>query len=348
MNSDNILFLNQYVKNRNNAKISFDYLMSLEWKFNASGNYQQKSWKFWPFAQSTFSPLNPMYLFMIDDLSRISHFPFLMVRDGFFTLMSFFQRFPKPVDMQTKLIIHKNLSKCLPSSWKNNIWYFDYYISPKTFAMNKPKRRKILLKGFVGQSISSLQYIESKIKEVRDILKRDNTIELTVLMPLVAEPFIDSLYENPSFRHYSFDVYKLIYELLGPEVTILSTFNISLFQNPKETTFIDINEKFKGLCDDYVNNCLVFNGTLPEVIIKEPMGNNFYSPLSMNHGVLIDDEHPEDFGMLQDDIKKSEQYIHSKKGNTDSYFYYLDNFVKYLPDFKWKGSIGSNSENQSE
>ena len=109
-------------------------------------------------------------------------------------------------------------------------------------------------------------------------------------------------------------------------------------------TFIDTNEKLKGICDDYINNQLIFNGSFPENIIKDTMNDNWYCPLSMNHGVLISDEHPDDYGYFENDIKKSTRYINSKKSTEHSYFYYLNQFVKYLPSFKWKGDIDSNSE----
>ena len=340
MNPDNIQFLERYLKNKRSSKRFSDYLNDIEHRFNTGSHHEKKAYKFWPFGATYFSALNPIYLFMVDDLNTFSPFPFVFVRDGFFTLANFFQKFPKPVDIKTKFIIHKNFIKFIPLAWKKNIWPFDYYINPKICSFNRPKRKKILLKGLVSRSVCSLQFIESKIKEVLNILKKDDSIEVLIYMPVSHEPFLDIHYERQDFRHFCFDVSGLIYDLLGSEVKIKGEMYDFIFDNPKDITFIDINERLKGLCDNQITNRLIFNGILPESIVKEPMGPDYYYPLSMNHGVLLSDEHPEDLGLLRDEIKEIDQDIYSKKHSENSYFYYLDNFVKYLPEFTWKGSVG--------
>ena len=347
MNPDNLLVLKKHISNKNKIKMFNSLLNDLEHQFNINSRDEREGWKFWPTGKRLFSPLNPIYLFMINDLSKVANFPFLWVRDGFFTLARFFQTFPRPVNIRTKFIIHKNFSKIVPPSWEKNIWYFDYYIAPRTFYINKPKRKQILLKGRVSQSISSVEYFESEIKKVFNIVKKDKTIELLFYLPLAHEPFTSTSYERSFYHHYAFDIAKLIYSYFGSEAQVKGQINISNLGNPKEITFIDINEKLKSYCDDSENNTLIFNGILPENIIKESMDDNdWYYRLSMNHGVLISDEHPDDSGQYHLDIIKGEKYINSKDHMEHAYFYYLDSFVKHMPDFKWKGSVGSNSENK--
>lgn len=80
-----------------------------------------------------FSPLNQIYLFLIDDLSALAFFEKVFVRDGLLTLKLFFLRNPKPNGLQTKLLINIRFEKFIPKAWFDNVFFYNYrYSAPKT------------------------------------------------------------------------------------------------------------------------------------------------------------------------------------------------------------------------
>ena len=67
--------------------------------------------------------------------------------------------------------------------------------------------------------------------------------------------------------------------------------------NDISDSFIDINEKFKSITDDFMNWFLISKGVMPEEIEMEDNHDGFYYPFSPYHGIRISDNHPKDFGV---------------------------------------------------
>ena len=86
-------------------------------------NLGDGSFAFWtyPHGLEVFNILNPLYLAGVDDFGKIAVHDYILVRDGFCSLVDFFYRFSRPGGCKTVFLIHERLSCVVPETWKKNV-----------------------------------------------------------------------------------------------------------------------------------------------------------------------------------------------------------------------------------
>lgn len=355
MSLEKNFFIDQRISDKKKVKGYNSLIHDNHWKYKSKG--WNRNWNIYPITEPYFSPFNAISLFEVENLDFLSNFPFVLVRDGLFSLMHFFLKHKEPSEeLSTKLIVHESFAPTIPPSWRDNIWYFNYYISSNTFHYKKSPKKFLLLKGYLTHSFASLEYFEAKLKEVKSFLER-NQRELYVYLPLAHDSFLEKHYSEKDYLH---DMLKILYSILDREqVNIVHTYNLEKMNYYKEGTFIDTNHLFKCYCDDYFNYFLISNGCLPEPeFIKEhPLNENdpetvFYR-ISPNHGIIIHDQHPPNFSCLRGEIELGNRFVKTKNTSRPivdaSFFYHLNRiFEKHIPPFQWLGDPSIKNENLSQ
>lgn len=134
-----------------------------------------------PHALSYFSRLRPLFSFEIKDLSSLSGFSHILLRDGILFLLRFFERFPEPKNVTTKVMIHKDLAFLVPESWQSNTLLYETVLKTpsKTKGAKKDKEKLLLALTFGEREIGR----ESIEKLCDRILEKRNLKEI-VFLPL--------------------------------------------------------------------------------------------------------------------------------------------------------------------
>ena len=156
MNPDNKDMIERHIYDHKRSRLFFQMIEENKYK-------NHNEWLMWPSAKNYYNPFNAVELTSIDSLDQLSSFPFIFVRDGFFSLMHFFSRIKMEKSMRTILIIHKNFSAFIPAEWQEYVWFFDFSIDKKAFSFTRQKRR-LLIKGNLSSNVASLDYFESCLK----------------------------------------------------------------------------------------------------------------------------------------------------------------------------------------
>ena len=99
------------------------FLYQLQNSRKASIEFTEKNYGCWtyPHAIEIFNILNPLYIAEMSDFSKIVEHEYILVRDGFCSLLNFFYRFSRPGGSRTLLLIHEKLAFIVPEIWKDNI-----------------------------------------------------------------------------------------------------------------------------------------------------------------------------------------------------------------------------------
>ena len=352
MNPDKKNFISQVIDHKKTTRMCNALIHDNHYKYKHRG--KAWDWSIYPITNPYYSPFNAINLFEVEELDFISNFPFVLIRDGLFSFMHFFLKHKEPPrDLRTKFIVHESFAPTIPFSWKKNIWYFNYYISPNTFHYKEIQKKALIVKGYLLRSYLSLEHFESELKKIKIFLE-SNKRELFLCFPVCHDFFLQ---KHCAEKDHLYNMLKIIYDVMDKEqINIIHTTDIEKINNYNEVTFIDTNQFLKCYCDDYLNHSLMANGCLPEphFIKDRPLNEednedlSFYR-LSPNHGIVIHEKHPQSFSSLRQDIEEANQFVDLKnlRNPVDtSFFYHLNRiFQKHIPPFEWQGDPNIKNEN---
>lgn len=200
-------------------------------------------------AHYFFSPLNQIYLFLVDDLSSLAFFEKVFVRDGLLTLKLFFLRNPNPCGLHTKLIINSRFKKFIPEAWSQNVCFYKYKLQP-----SKPvKKRTLILSYHLDPLHCPVEIVEEKLLNAQTE-QYDEVLCLVTGMPQNgATDFID----------------KNIFSKVATTIRCLNTKYRSVLLNEltpqriAESDFIEINPYHFLYSDCYLRWYLLYNGATP-------------------------------------------------------------------------------------
>lgn len=127
------------------------YLKRDQWCFDQE-KVQDQLFQLNVHARAYFSVYKPLYLFEVKNTSVLEVFRSVWVRDGGFSLFSFFEKFPRPWATQTKLLIHESLGWIVPPAWKDFIYF--YRMSESRPAEQKPTKT-VFASGYAHPTVVS-------------------------------------------------------------------------------------------------------------------------------------------------------------------------------------------------
>jgi hypothetical protein len=196
-----------------------------------------------------FSPLNQIYLFLIDDLAALAFFDKVFVRDGLLTLKLFFLRNPTPNGLQTKLIINSRFRKFIPEAWCNNAFFYNY-------KFNQPytnNRRTLIISYHLDSLHCPNEVLEEKLQST-DIKQYEEILCLITGMPQNgATDFIDKNIFNKAA--ITIQNIKANFQAV--------TLNELTPQKIAASDYLEINPYHFLYSDCYLRWYLIYNGATP-------------------------------------------------------------------------------------
>lgn len=224
-----------------------------------------------PHSQSYFSRLRPIFSFEVKSLTSLNAFSHILFRDGVLHLLRFFQRFPEPKGLMSKVLIHENLGSLIPKAWCEHILFY------RVQAQERFVQKENL---FLHISFSQYQSDKESIKNLRMILEqvRGKIFVITGLNILRGEDFLN--YD----RSFAFEQSHQLFAGLDIEFIDFknSSDPLSLYQ--ERSNFLVFNPYQYWFSDSYLEHHFLSNGIIP--LQQETMSGD-YVALSPHHGMVI-------------------------------------------------------------
>jgi len=227
-----------------------------------------------PHSQPYFSRLRPLFSFEVKSLTSLNAFSHVLFRDGVVHLLRFFQRFPEPKGLMSKILIHQNLGPVVPPAWRKSILYYRVQAGER----NSQKDNLFL-------HISFIQFHsdEKAIKNLRETLERisGKIFVVTGLNVLRGEDFLN--YD----RSYAFDQSHQLFTGLNVEFIDLGAVTSALSLYKHESSFMVFNPYQYWFSDSYLEHHFLNQGL--NNLGEEAMSGDFI-PLGPHHGMVIGKE----------------------------------------------------------
>lgn len=236
------------------------------------------------------NPFTSTFLYNIHSLSELKKYPVLFCRDGLFTLLDFFHRFPNPVNTTTILITHFDLVSFIPTAWVKNILFYEYGLMNQLNYLGRPvKRDSLLIKICQLSSDKAEDYIQTleKLKELP--LKNFKKIRFFCWSR-------DDLFLTPPWSRDK-DFCERMNSFTPELLKIIKTHNDAKFidfstmlslKDFHKYNYLDQNKKQFYVMDDHLDFLALSQGAQPCQTVKgAPFAQGSFFPLSPYHGFRI-------------------------------------------------------------
>ncbi len=207
-----------------------------------------------PHSKAYFSRLRPLYSFEIKKLGALNSFSHVLLRDGLVFLLRFFHLNPRPLALQTKVFIHRDLAFVVPEAWKSHIYLYETVsYTPERPRANSSKNLVIAINLHEGQKKANLSRLLEPYKDKAQFL-----YVLPLFQVMRGEDFLNQKRA---------DVFNLVRELFPKEAKMVDLEELSHLY-AKETSFIHCNPQRTFLSDSSLEHRWLSQGyTSP--LIKE-------------------------------------------------------------------------------
>ncbi len=253
-----------------------------------------------PFLYHSFSNM-ALNLALITKLDQLKALPYIFVRDGFESLVRFFEIYPGPKQISTTLIIPEIFSPIVPIEWEEQILYYRFHLKSLS-CQKKIASTYAIVKGMTYKPFFSFDFFKRQM----NIIKENIHIQLVYFY--LDFKYINShgpereLYEQENVFN-GLDVLTYICKEFGDKAKFLSWPQVEGLDNFRSGTFVDLNEQMFLLSDDYSSNFLVSNGCSPFLKTERAVGSNeFFYRISPEHGVVISSKPHRQTGSLLYDL----------------------------------------------
>jgi hypothetical protein len=237
-------------------------------------------------GESYGSKFNPIFLSHVFNLSDLKIKPFWLSRDGFVPLQLFFRRFPSPLLLKSKIIIHSQFSALVPSAWKDHVLYFGYQPHQLCTALNK-KPTKILLYGLVAPASCQLVHWKNLLNWIKNFCEQYQVQDLGVCLIHGQEPLIEAL----SNSNYYAEFWKLFYSTIPSSYRIQILDWKEVLDRPSfaDWSFLDISDK-SLLADSFFDHVLLLKGGHPLVDAQGEQPIYDSEPCSMGYSLVVSEK----------------------------------------------------------
>ncbi len=219
-----------------------------------------------------YSSFSSIFLMMVKDISSLSYFDKVFVRDGFLSVKLFFLRNPTPNDLKTTLIMHSSLSAIVPKAWNENIYYFDYHFK-KT---KRSKNKNLIITYHPDAYHCPIDFFEDSLRRI------ERPDEYESISFLVTDPHT---YHFTGFANKeAFQKAATSQSVLMRKMSLLNLHDLSP-QNMASSDFLEINPYNYLYSDCYLRWHLLYHGSYP---LDQRWLQGHHTPL---HEVQISPQH---------------------------------------------------------
>lgn len=232
-----------------------------------------------------YNPIPSIFLLKINCLKLISFYPAVFCRDGLFTLLNFFQRFPTPGSCKTIMLIKADFISYVPASWHKHIVFYEFgmFQGLNNLTLNEPCN-SLIIKGlstdFTNLNPAMVKKIlEKKYDKVKILLFNRNNHFLN--KDWVGDK--ENVHRLESF-------YPQLYSSLKNQTNFefLDLDDLRQLKNYHHYKFFDIGNKNYYIGDDYIDFFLLSKGAIPDCKLENrKTGGNEIISLSPYHGYRL-------------------------------------------------------------
>ncbi len=227
-----------------------------------------------PHSTPYFSRLRPLFSFEIKSLDSLNQFSHVLLRDGVLFLLKFFERFPEPKHLITKVLVHKDLGWVVPKAWQEQVFLYERVSDhDRSVIQNERKPKKNLL----IVDLHDLESIEGTIEEKIELI---NGPEVEVLS-------FFNMMRGKDIDRYDRGKTLSFHEWLKNRFSSAKNISWSELSGSENYQFINCNEDGLFYRDSYVSHFLLQRGA-KDLLEKKTLSGQMVS-LSPYHSVIIAD-----------------------------------------------------------
>jgi hypothetical protein len=237
-----------------------------------------------------FSPLNQIYLYLIDDIASLAFFNKVFVRDGLLTLKLFFLRHPSPNGLQTKLIINSRFKKFVPRPWQENILFYNY----KFDGQIKEKKKTLL----IAYHLDSLHCPDEVLDKALNSISNESYDEILCLVTGMPKTSTLDFVDKNIFSKATITAKNI---KIPFRTVALNEINPRVIAN---SNFLEINPYHFLFSDCFLRWFLLYNGATPindEWLLNDNDAKKIHEAMvSPFHSVEISE--PKKFPLMHDQM----------------------------------------------
>lgn len=247
-------------KKKRDVRGSLSHLWNLR-KHNLNGADCSFSDRTYPHSAEIFNLLNPLYLEQIKDFSGITCYDYILVRDGFCSLVDFFYRFSRPGGCQTILLIHEELAFVVPDTWSKNILTYSIQRKPEHKEKEIPSSFYLCALSF-DWSINS-RSLHQEISSIKEYYGEGfNEIDFKIGVFLGGEPYPYQDTWAKTFRNLLLLVKEVCIEL-GVDTTFFSWEEIAEQKDFHKSRYYCVSEKHFIHAYSYIDHFFLSKRCMP-------------------------------------------------------------------------------------
>jgi len=236
----------------------------------------------WPLAESYYAPVPGVFLIQVLSLELLNSKPVWMVRDGLLPLLWFFRRFPKPINLSSKLLIPENLLPFIPDPWTP---FVGSYLVKSTTKSNV--NRKLLFVGCLSEFFMPLNELPTWFEKTfaTDSLEKIKSLEKTVFLPMRQWHFQS---ENDHFYHLVFA--KRFFDAVGENFEALNYRQLVQIESTTGFEVINVGTNFL-ISDSGLTHRLLAKGASIYGQSEAPQSETSeFVAFSPHHGISVEFE----------------------------------------------------------
>ena len=224
------------------GKVSQDELNIKRWDLaNPSSPFYQAMFRKYPLNEKYYFELNPSFVYEYPSYEMMFTLPFVMIRDGFYGILLFFLKNPKPpVKCETTILVPAMFQKLVPKMWQGHVLIYDYIYKQEEIA-----NKKVVIYG----NVSRENFVDTDVKSfLKTIPKAD---EYVLVSPLRDYGFLPGQNEGQLCVEFQ----KEIYKNFGFDVKTFQQFRVDhLNFVDKKYAYKNIDSDHFLIFDDYLNH----------------------------------------------------------------------------------------------
>lgn len=258
-----------------------------------------------------YSNAKPLWLYEVKNLASIGTYSFVQVRDGLLTLLNFFEQFPEPENIITKLLIKSNLSYIIPDAWEKNVYLYDNVLAhdKNHFEDKLKKSNYVFLLVTPDEGQYPIKAFRKKLQEIKKTLNFLENKKAKIFCVMAPTPHILIGMNKPKENIEPYEFSKALALEFQDNFEFI-TYEKLLSMKLSESAFIDLNLNNFFYSDSSLVNQLLSKGATPLNLSEYeclPDHNDIQTLVSLNHGVKLHNQLPSDFDKLNATYKNLEE-----------------------------------------
>jgi hypothetical protein len=246
-------------------------------------------WRHLPLTENIYFELNPSFVFNYKSLVSMSRYQFVTLRDGFYGILYFFLKHPKPLEkMETTFLIPKKFKYLIPVYWKKNVLLYSFESLPRDTKASTT---------IVFGTITNENFLKSSIKSKIDGLAPDDN--KVILATQVKEK---ASFKNQDETELTMTFFSEIYKRYGFDIDYKKSFVESEWNAVDHTySFVNLDTDNFFITYDYLTEFFSSKGAIN--LQNEPIADesNLVARIALSpfHNFIV-----EEAGELTNEILK--------------------------------------------